>query len=67
MISNIKKLYAQVEDKQKFVNLLSKEFDILPQSVNNNWFTKFWIPKSKQSRVVELLQNTIKKQNKVTP
>lgn len=64
MIENIKILYNQLHDKVAFVQLVAKEFDNKPQSIANNWFSRFWsVPDVHQPRVVELLQNTIANQN----
>lgn len=64
MIENIKQLYKEVEGKNKFIGVVANEFNLKPTSIRTHWFGNFWsIPESKQSKVVELLQNQIKNQN----
>ena len=64
MKSNIKNLYDQVDNKFDFIILLSKEFKIKPSSIRTNWFSTFYsIPEKHEQRVIELLQNTIQRQN----
>lgn len=66
MIENIKNLYTEIQDKTAFLLMASKDLKRSPKTLRNHWFsnTGFWsIPEEKQARVVELLQNTIAKQN----
>ncbi|WP_438423217.1 hypothetical protein [Aquimarina macrocephali] len=63
MIENIKKLYAKVEDKQKFIEVVAEEFGKDPRTLQNHWFIRFFsVPDKYQARVVELLQNTLQNQ-----
>ncbi len=63
MIDNIKKLYAKVEDKQKFIEVAAQEFGKEPNTLQNHWFVRFFsVPKKYQARVLELLQKTIRTQ-----
>ncbi|MDY8137607.1 hypothetical protein [Aquimarina sp. 2201CG5-10] len=65
MIENIKKLYARIEDKSAFIELCAAEFNKDPRTLANHWFSRFFsVPVKHQERVVELLQNTIRKQIK---
>jgi len=64
MLENTKNLFAQLKDKQSFIMLCSTEFEIKPLSIRNNWFGGYWaIPDKHLKRVVDLLQNSIIKQN----
>jgi len=64
MQENIKHLFNQIENKFDFILLLSKEFKVKPNSIRNNWFAAYYsIPQKHESRVLEILQNTIKQQN----
>ncbi len=63
MTNNIKKMYSNIINKKKFIELVAKKLDKNPVSIKNHWFTGFFkIPEEEQEAVVELLQNTIKKQ-----
>ena len=67
MNENIKELFDKIENKYKFILLLSKEFKIKPSSIRTNWFSTFYsVPDKHQKRVIELLQNTIKSQNLIS-
>ena len=64
MKQNIKQLFNQIENKFDFILLLSKEFKVKPNSIRNNWFSTYYsIPEKHESRVVEILQQTIRQQN----
>ena len=64
MQENIKHLFNQIENKFDFILLLSKEFKVKPNSIRNNWFSSYYsIPEKHEQRVIELLQNTIQRQN----
>ena len=64
MNQNIKQLFIQIENKFDFILLLSNEFKVKPNSIRNNWFSSYYsIPEKHESRVIELLQNTIQRQN----
>ena len=64
MNHNIKHLYNQIENKHGFIILLSNEFKLKPNSIRNNWFASYYaIPNKHEDRVIELLQNTIQRQN----
>ena len=64
MENNIKNLYNQVDNKFDFILLLSNEFKLKPNSIRTNWFATFYsVPNKHQDRVIELLQNTIQRQN----
>ena len=66
MKQNIKELFNQIENKFDFIILLSKEFKVKPNSIRNNWFSSYYsIPEKHESRVVEILQQTIRQQNLV--
>lgn len=68
MIENIKKLYALIDDKTAFLLMASKDLKRSPKTLRAHWFSRtgFWsIPEEHQARVVELLQNTISKQNEI--
>ena len=66
MNTNIKQLFNQIENKFDFIILLSKEFKVKPNSIRNNWFSSYYsIPEKHESRVVEILQQTIRQQNLV--
>tara|TARA_R110002051_G_C8374478_1_gene444101 strand:+ start:320 stop:526 length:207 start_codon:yes stop_codon:yes gene_type:complete len=66
MEENIKHLYTQIENKHGFIILLSHEFKLKPNSIRTNWFATFYsVPNKHQDRVIELLQNTIQRQNLV--
>ena len=65
-IDNIKDLYGQLNDKEKFILLLCDEFGGSPRAKRNNWFSDsgFWnVPEKKQVRVVEIMQKIIYSQN----
>jgi len=67
-IEKIKKLYAQIENKGKFIKLVASDCDRKPNTVKTHWFTEasFWsVPDEFQDRVIVLAQNTIANQNKV--
>tara|TARA_B100000780_G_C20855539_1_gene340058 strand:+ start:152 stop:379 length:228 start_codon:yes stop_codon:yes gene_type:complete len=65
MPQNIKDLFKQVENKYDFILLLSKEFNVKPNSIRNNWFASYYsIPEKYEDRVIKLLQNKIRLQNK---
>tara|TARA_R100000935_G_scaffold19306_1_gene37203 strand:- start:393 stop:599 length:207 start_codon:yes stop_codon:yes gene_type:complete len=67
MITNIKNLYEQVNDKKGLILLLSEEFNVRPNSIRTNWFSTYWsIPLKHEQRVLSLLQNTVTQQNSVT-
>lgn len=61
MIENIKKLYEKIPANERiaFSALVAEDFNIQPTTVYNHWFGKFWIPVSKQARVLELLENKV--------
>jgi hypothetical protein len=64
MIENIQELYSRIEHKTNFIKLAAKDLGRSPLTLRQHWFAHFWsIPEEYQPRVVELLQNTIKKQN----
>jgi len=66
MKQNIKELFNQIDNKFDFIILLSKEFKVKPNSIRNNWFSSYYsIPEKHESRVVEILQQTIRQQNLV--
>jgi hypothetical protein len=66
MKQNIKELFNQIDNKFDFILLLSKEFKVKPNSIRNNWFSSYYsIPEKHESRVVEILQQTIRQQNLV--
>ena len=66
MNKNIKHLFNQIENKKEFILLLSNEFKVKPNSIRNNWFSSYYsIPEKHESRVVEILQQTIRQQNLV--
>jgi len=66
MQENIKQLFNQIDNKFDFIILLSKEFKVKPNSIRNNWFSSYYsIPEKHESRVVEILQQTIRQQNLV--
>ena len=63
-LENIKELYKQVEHQKVFIELLSREFNLAPLSIRNNWFSSFYsIPQKHHKRLTELLQRTIAAQN----
>ena len=67
MVKNIKQLFPQIENKYEFILLLSNEFKIKPSSIRTNWFSTFYsVPNKHQDRVIELLQNTIQRQNLIS-
>ena len=67
MITNIKNLYEQVNDKKGLILLLSEEFNVRPNSIRTNWFSTYYsIPKKHEAKVIELLKYAIKQQNSVT-
>ena len=64
MNHNIKHLFDQIDNKLDLISLLSNEFKVKPNSIRNNWFSSYYsIPEKHESRVIELLQNTIQRQN----
>lgn len=66
MNQNIKQLFNQIENKKDFILLLSNEFKVKPNSIRTNWFSTYYsIPEKHESRVVEILQQTIRQQNLV--
>jgi hypothetical protein len=66
MQENIKHLFNKIDNKFDFIILLSKEFKVKPNSIRNNWFSSYYsIPEKHESRVVEILQQTIRQQNLV--
>ena len=66
MKQNIKELFNQIDNKFDFILLLSKEFKVKPNSIRTNWFSTYYsIPEKHESRVVEILQQTIRQQNLV--
>ena len=66
MNHNIKHLFDQIDNKLDLISLLSNEFKVKPNSIRNNWFSSYYsIPEKHESRVVEILQQTIRQQNLV--
>ena len=64
-IDNIQNLYHQLHNKTEFVKLVATELDRSPNTLAHHWFARFWqVPKGCEDRVIVLLQNTIKKQQK---
>jgi hypothetical protein len=64
MIQNIKKLYSEINNQKEFCLLLSKEFELKPNSIRTNWLSTYYsVPDKYQARVIEILQKTIKQQN----
>jgi|TARA_R110000803_G_scaffold101947_3_gene169961 hypothetical protein len=64
MNHNIKHLFDQIDNKLDLISLLSNEFKVKPNSIRNNWFSSYYsIPEKHEQRVIELLQNTIQRQN----
>jgi len=64
MNQNIKQLFNQIDNKFDFIILLSNEFKVKPNSIRTNWFSTYYsIPQKHESRVLEILQNTIRQQN----
>ena len=65
MIQNIKNLWKEIDNKTAFIEMAAKDLNRSPNTLHNHWFARFWqVPEEHQSRVVELLQRTIKKQSK---
>ena len=63
-IENIKHLYAQIENKTQFIQLVADDLGLSPRYLRNHWFGAFWsIPKKYIDRVIALLQSTIRLQN----
>lgn len=58
-MSNIKKLYAELTDKELFIKTLAKEYGLTENSVRVNWITMGKIPDTKKVRVHELLTNAL--------
>ncbi len=61
----IKELWGQVEYKRAIVEKLCNEFGLKPKAMNNNWFcdSGYWaVTISRRSRVIEVLEETIKNQ-----
>ena len=64
MNQNIKQLFNQIDNKFDFILLLSNEFHVKPSSIRTNWFSTYYsITQKHESRVLEILQNTIRQQN----
>ena len=62
-IQVIKDKYKQLNAKQKFIELVAKELNKSALSLSRNWFSAYWsIPQSEQSKVIELLNETLKNQ-----
>ena len=64
-IDNIKNLWSQLSNngaKTEFTLLVAEDLKKSPNTLRNHWFSVFWqIPEKHQDRVIELLQNTIRK------
>lgn len=64
MIQNIKNLYSEINNQKEFCLLLSKEFELKPNSIRTNWLSTYYsVPDKYQARVIEILQKTINQQN----
>lgn len=59
---NIKKLYAQVLDKNSFAKMVAKEFNRSESSIKTNWLSTGSVPDYAEKRLHELLINTLKAQ-----
>lgn len=65
-ISNIKRLYAQIDRKTEFIEMLAEDTDRSKKTIRTHWFasSSWWaVPEEFQDRVIELLQKTIANQN----
>lgn len=59
----IKELYTKVKNKKDFIIEASELFEKSPHTLQNHWFSNFYIvPKPYQARVLELLKETIENQ-----
>ena len=62
---NIKNLWAKLPNdgsKTEFIKVVAEDLGKSPNTLHNHWFARFWqIPEKHQDRVIELLQNTIRK------
>lgn len=62
-IDNIQELYAQINQKTKFIKMVADDFNLNPQYVRSHYFSSFWtIPYDRQDRIIELQQKTIANQ-----
>ena len=61
-IDNIKNLYNQLNNKQKFVHDVADYYFKNYDHIKNRWFSKWKIPEKFQVKIIEMLQNQIKNQ-----
>lgn len=62
-IDEIKRLYAQVNAKSKFIEDTAGKLNRSPLSLRTHWFSNFWaIPPDHQAGVLRLLKSAISKQ-----
>jgi len=65
-IETIKMLYNQLKVKKDFILIVAEDLDKSTGTLQQHWFSRFWsIPKDYQPRVIELLKQTIREQQKI--
>ncbi len=65
MIEEIKIIYQKVDNKSGFIERLAIEFNKSARGIQNNWFSSLYsVPVKYQSKVLELLKQTIQNQIK---
>ncbi len=65
MVEEIKELWKDLDYKTGFIKEVAVEVDRSPNTLNNHWFSHFWlIPEEFQAKVKELLEKKIKSQSK---
>ena len=60
MNNNVINIWKQLTDsslKKECIKTISNEFELAESSVHSNYLTKGQIPKSKEKRIIEILQN----------
>lgn len=66
MITFIKRDYAKIKDKKKFIEAVAGYFHMSPLSVRNHWFSNHWaIPEKKQERCHLYIEHWLVKEAKV--
>lgn len=62
-LERIQELYAQLNNKGKFIRFAAKELGKKTSTLRVWWFSSWWeIPEDEQPRVLELLTKEIEKQ-----
>ncbi|KZS41874.1 hypothetical protein AWE51_00060 [Aquimarina aggregata] len=63
MIERIQTLYANVYDKQKFIESVAIRLEKVPGTLKSHWFSGFFsVPEKYHSVVIEMLESVVKEQ-----